>query len=416
MNKFSQSSYLNFLSILSACLIPLLVTGPFLPDLVVSVLSLWFLYYSFKNKLYYLYRNHYFWVFISFWLVCILSSLLSEKVLFSLKASLFYVRIGVFALLISYLIEKNKKVLDYFYYAFLITFSILIVDGYIQYFTGSNLFGYQMKTEGNIARVSSFFGHELILGSYLVRLFPLLFALFIARKKKNFLEVYLISILFILIDVLIFLAGERASFALLNLSTFFIIIFISSYKYLRTGIFLISLCLVTFLAFNDERLYDRYIKSPIESTGLKSFAPDSKKYLFTPAHDSLIRTGWNMFLDKPVLGHGPKLFRVKCADPKFAEGINPCDVHPHNFYVQLLAETGIIGFLFLAGLFFYFIYLMINYAFQYFINKKKSLSDYQICLLSGLLITIWPITTNGNIFTNHLMLFYSLQMGFFLKK
>jgi hypothetical protein len=83
--------------------------------------------------------------------------------------------------------------------------------------------------------------------------------------------------------------------------------------------------------------------------------------------------------------------------------------------MQLLAETGIMGFLFLAGLFFYFIYLMINYTFQYFIHKKKTLSDYQIALLSGLLITIWPITSNGNIFTNHLMLFYSLQMGFFIK-
>jgi O-antigen ligase len=120
-----------------------------------------------------------------------------------------------------------------------------------------------------------------------------------------------------------------------------------------------------------------------------------------------------MFLDKPILGHGPKLFRVKCNDPKYATGISPCNTHPHNFYIQLLAETGIIGFLFLAGLFFYFIYLSIKHIFKYFFYKRKWLSDYQICLLSGLLITIWPFTTNGNIFTNHLMLFYSLQIGFF---
>jgi O-antigen ligase len=411
MKSFSSTKpahiFLTIISILCACVVPLLVTGPFLPDLLVSILSLWFLYYSLKYKLYASYRNSYFYVFIGFWLVCILASLLSDDVLFSLRGSLFYVRIGVFALLISYLIDQNKKILDYFYYAFLLTFLALIIDGYTQYFTGSNLFGYKIYG----MRVSSFFGSELILGSYLARLFPLLFALFISRNKKYPFEIYLISILFILIDVLIFLAGERASFVLLNLSTIFIVLFISTYKWLRLGIFAISICIITFLTFTNERLYDRYIKSPAESMGFNS----SEKYFFTPTHDSLIKTAWNMFLDKPILGHGPKSFRIKCKDPKYAEGINPCDIHPHNFYIQLLAETGIMGFLFLTGLFFYFIYLMINYTFQYFIHKKKTLSDYQIALLSGLLITIWPITSNGNIFTNHLMLFYSLQMGFFRK-
>jgi O-antigen ligase len=123
-----------------------------------------------------------------------------------------------------------------------------------------------------------------------------------------------------------------------------------------------------------------------------------------------------MFLDKPILGHGPNLFRIKCSNPLYAVGSSPCNTHPHNFYVQLLAETGIAGFLFLVGLFLFFIYLMIKYIFEYFIYKKNFLSDYQICLLSGLLITLWPITTNGNIFNNHLMMLYGLQMGFFRKK
>ena len=137
--------------------------------------------------------------------------------------------------------------------------------------------------------------------------------------------------------------------------------------------------------------------------------------MFTPAHDALIRTAWNMFLDKPILGHGPKLYRVKCKDIKFASGLETCHSHPHNFYVQLLAETGVVGFMFLAGLFIYFSYLMLKHAYIYFIYKRLSLSDYQICLLAGLLITIWPITSSGSFFTNKLMIFYSLQMGFFRK-
>jgi O-antigen ligase len=122
-----------------------------------------------------------------------------------------------------------------------------------------------------------------------------------------------------------------------------------------------------------------------------------------------------MFLDKPILGHGPKLFKIKCHDLKYAVDHKSCDQHPHNFYVQLLAETGIIGFLFLVGLFFHIIYLSIRHIIEYLKFRKYFLSDYQICLLGGLLITTWPLTSNGSIFTNYLMLFYSLQIGFFKK-
>jgi len=416
MKKFSKkineinATHINIISILCALLVPLLVTGPFLPDLMVSLLSSWFLYYSLRNKIYSIYRNPYFYTFIIFWFVCILSSLLSDNIFFSLGSSLFYVRIGIFALLISYLIDKNKKILDYFYYAFLITFSALIIDGYFQYFTNFNLFGYQIREH---YRVSSFFGSELILGSYLARLFPLLFALFVARTNKHPLEVYGISVLFILIDVLIFLAGERVSFLFLNLSTIFIILFISRYKFLRLGVFIISFIIITFLTLNDHRLYERYILAPIQSMGFDKAT--SEKKMFTQSHHSLIVTALNMFLDKPILGQGPKLFRVKCKDPKYAEGISPCDVHPHNFYIQLLAETGILGFSFLAGLFIYFLYLTTRHVIEHLKHSRIWLSDYQICLLAGLFITIWPITTNGNFFTNHLMLFYSLQIGFFKK-
>ena len=53
-----------------------------------------------------------------------------------------------------------------------------------------------------------------------------------------------------------------------------------------------------------------------------------------------------MFKDKPFFGHGPRVFRFKCSEPEFSIGMRPCNSHPHNFYIQLLAETGLIGLLF----------------------------------------------------------------------
>ena len=357
--------FLKILSILCACVVPLLVTGPFLPDLLLSLLSLWFLYYLIKKKTYRVFRNSYFYFFIGFWLVCIFSSLLSEQILFSLKSSLPYIRIAIFALLISYLIDNHKEILNYFYYALVISFFILILDGYLQYFTGFNILNYPMFT----SRVSSFFKDKLILGSYLARLFPLLFALFIIKEKKSSLENYGMFVLFILIDVLIFLSGERASFLFLNLSSFFIIIFISKYKLARTLILVCAYCIILFISIYNKQYYDRYITSVNDA--ISSEQSNRRINIFSPAHDSFVRTAWNMFLDKPILGHGPNSFRIKCNNPLYAEGSSPCNTHPHNFYIQLLAETGAIGFLFLAGLFFYFIYLMIKFMFQYFIEKKK---------------------------------------------
>ena len=139
-----------------------------------------------------------------------------------------------------------------------------------------------------------------------------------------------------------------------------------------------------------------------------------KKNIFTIQHDSLIKTAFNMFLDKPIFGHGPKMFRVICKDEKYATGVNPCDAHPHNFYVQLLAETGIIGFSFLFSAFAYVLYCVYRQFKSIVLRKKPYLTDYQVCLLAAIFITVWPITTNGNFFNNWLMIVYSLPIGFYL--
>jgi O-antigen ligase len=326
----------------------------------------------------------------------------------SFESSLFYFRIGIFACLIWYLIEQDKKILSYFYYTLLICFSFLAFDGYFQFFFGFNIIGLPVLSD----RISSFFGDELIMGSYLSRLFPLLFALFLLKKKSSKFEVYYIGVLFILIDVLIYIAGERASFFFLNLSTLFIIFLIKKYQTFRLLTFICSLVLIVGLTFAYDKFYNRMIFDTAKGMGF--LAESQKKNIFTESHESLIKTAYNMFLDKPIFGHGPKMFRVICKDEKYIEGIYVCDTHPHNFYIQLLAETGIIGFSFLFGAFAYVLYCAYRQLKSIVLRQKRYLTDYQVCLLAGILITVWPFTTNGNFFHNWLMIVYSLPVGFYL--
>ena len=404
--KYSNYVLIN---LIIASIIPFLIWGPFFPDLIVSISALFFLFNIIKNKKFHFFNNKPLIIFFIFCIYCILLSILiAEDTMLSFESSLFYFRIGVFSCFIWYLIDKDKTILTYFYYALVLCFSALAIDGYIQYFTGINLSGF--KLSGN--RVSSFFGDELIMGSYLSSLFPLLFALFLVKKKKKY-EIYFIGVLFILVDVLIFMSGERSAFFFLNLSTVFIIVLIKEYQKFRLFTFIIAIICVFILSLNSSKLSERMFKGPVRDMGL--IKSSKEPVIFSSAHDSLIRTAYNMFKDQPIFGHGPKMFRVICKDEKYATGVTPCMTHPHNFYVQLLAETGIIGFLFLLNALIYVIYIALRQFKSIIFKQKRPLTDYQVCLLAGILITVWPLTTNGNFFNNWLMIVYSLPVGFYLQ-
>ena len=404
--KYSNSVLMNSIV---ASIIPFLIWGPFFPDLIISASCIFFLIYVFKNKKFYFFNSKPLIIFFISCIYCILLSLfIAKDMLLSFESSLFYFRIGVFSCLIWYLIDKDKNILTYFYYVLVLCFSALAIDGYIQYFTGINLAGFKISG----TRVSSFFGDELIMGSYLSRLFPLLFALFLVKKKQKY-EIYYIGILFISVDVLIFMSGERSAFFYLNLSTVFIIMLIKEYQKFRLITFIIAIICVVILSINSSNFNERMFKGPAQNMGI--IENSNEAVIFTTQHDSLIRTAYNMFKDQPLFGHGPKMFRIICKDEKYARGITPCMTHPHNFYVQLLAETGIIGFLFLFSALIYVIFTALRQFKSIIFRQKRPLTDYQVCLLGGILITVWPLTPNGNFFNNWLMIMYSLPVGFYIQ-
>jgi len=406
-----------YFEIIPSCIIVimplLLITGPFLSDLGVSIVTILFLINSKKNNLLKYYNNIYFKVFIIFWIILVISSLLSNNVLISLKNSFFYFRFGIFSLCFWFLIEKNAKIINYIFYSIIFCFSSLIIDGYIQYFFGKNLFGIEMYGS---YRVSSFFGSELILGSYLSRFFPILFGLFIyidqKLKIKNKKLLFFVTIIFILTEGLILLSGERVALFFMNLSAIFIILMIKDYRKYRLLTYIVSLILMVAILFVFPMTKNRIIDQTLND--LMGKKPENGEfYIFSKPHNDMYVAGMRIFFDNKFFGVGPRQFRNECKN--YPVSSFSCETHPHNTYIELLSEAGIFAFLIVAILFSLIIFFSSKQFFsKFFKSKKIYFNDFQICLISAIIISLWPFSPNGSFFNNWLSIVYYYPVGIFL--
>ncbi len=378
-----------------------LITGPFLSDLSVSVISILFLIYCIKTKNFSFFKNKYFYFFLFFWLYLVLNSLIKNFNLDSFKISFFYFRYGVFIIAIVALIEVNDRFIKFFFYCILLCFTILILHGFYEYFYDLNLDG----------RVSSFFGDEKILGSYLVRLWPIFFGLSIFYyNKTNKLFIFLVLI-FVLSEALIFLSGERAAFFFINLSAIFVILLSKKLLKLRLITLFLSIFLLVIISFVNPTAKERVFDKTLNQMNLV----DGKEgiYIFTIQHTHHYITAYKMFLDNKILGVGVKNFRNYCGEEKYKVSKFSCANHPHNTYVQILAETGLIGFSFLLFALLYFC----KYFFKHLFSKFKGsyyFTDFEICILSGIVINVWPFVPTGNIFNNWLNIAMILNFPFLI--
>ena len=305
--------------------------------------------------------------------------------------------------------------------SFTIVFVILIVDGYIQFFLKENILGW--KIQGT--RVSSLFKDELILGSYLARLLPIYFALLIFTNfEKKYFGYLIFFIIFVGIETLTFLSGERVAFFFINASTLMLILTMKNYKLFRLITLIASIFIIVLLINVYPKSSERIIHKTISQLGFEKIESDEKKeiieedivqkkYIFSIEHQNHYISAFRMFKDNILTGIGPRMFRYTCGIEKYNlwEG---CSTHPHNTYVQLLSETGIFGFIFIFLIFLYLIFNIIKHWILKIYKKKFIFSDFQLCLLSAMLISIWPFVPNGGFFNNWLNIIYFFPIGFYL--
>jgi O-antigen ligase len=391
-----------------------LVTGPFLSDLSVVIIDIIFLFIIFKEKKFSLLNNRYFKFLIILWLYFSLRSLFSDDIFLSLKSSFFYFRFIFLIWAISFFLERNKNLFDKFSQIFLSVIVFVVVDAILQYITGSNILGFKIQNQD---KLNGLFNDEAILGSYLLRFTPLIFAVlycYIDIKK------YSIFYLFILISLgfVIFISGSRSSIFLFAIFNFLLYLTTKNLRKIIILFFFTAFIIIILLSqfskkFNHSIYYNFY--DPVRTMFLdtKKQNPAEKKiYIFTKVYDSHYHTAYNMYLDNKLFGVGTKMYRKLCANEKYYVNEFSCTTHPHNFYIQQLAENGIIGIFGILTIFIYTLTIIIKKIYHINFKNDNTVELSSLLVLIGLFINFWPIVPSGNFFNNWLSIMIFFPIGF----
>ena len=384
------------------CLIPTsLIIGAAVSEFFVSSVAFLFLIYTIIYKDWFYYKKKIFIFLIFFFIYIVFVSLLSEFPINSLKSSLFYFRFYLMFLAIWFLLDHNKNFPKYFLLSIILPLTACFFSS-----LGEIYDSLRFETKVDYYRISGLFGSELIQGSYFIR-FLILFIGVYTLANNNFKYKFIYYSIFFVSIFMVLISGERSSIGLLFIFLFLYFIFseikiIEKFK-IFTCITFITILSLSYLPGLKERIFDNTKTLILEAEKIK---------VFSRGHQEHYESALKMFKKNIITGVGIRNFRLECRKDEYKYiGLNSCTTHPHNTYVQFLAETGIIGFLFIFSLLLYISrFLIFN-----FLNviKGKKIANSAVIFSIAIFINIFPLVPTGSFFNNWLSTVYYLPLAFF---
>ena len=403
-------------------LIPLfLITGPAIPDIIITLGGLFAIFYIVYQKEYENFiKLDLFRISIIFWLSLILISFFSYNKTYSFQDSLIFIRFLLLPFFCFFVFFIDRKIFDRLLLVIFIIIVLVSIDTLYQFINytskdgfGEDLLGFKSNWYG---RLTGPFGDELIPGSYLSK-FSLFGFVFLISKKKLKDNIIIQSLYLSIIILVCYISGERMAFATFSLSLLLLLIFLDGY---RKSIILSILigALFIFLATYLHPFYNDF--NVIESTQYhqgqkieKFFQCENDtekicskiiniqpnffeviKNFDTSAYGEIYLLSFKMFLDNPITGIGINNFKYLCNYDELYKNmmINyECASHPHNIYIQWLAEGGLIVFIsFILYLFF---------LVKFVVNNTGD-TKYKIISIVIILIMFWPIMSTGSLIKN----------------
>ena len=300
-------------------------------DLWLSLIGLVFLIRCIRNKDWGWANQLWFKSALTLWLFGLFSAVTSTDPLFTFQQGLVWIRFPLYVAAAQAWLAKDKDIrilmLLSMLLGMLLMCSILIAETLIE-----------PKT-----RLTWPYG-DLVPGGYLAKvslpLFCVLMAIAVSRKSKASILSGVIGLLSIGVSSL---TGERTNFLIRACGGI-----LASIVWKPKAIMILSLLFIEILAvlalfYNRPDLSNRFGTHFLNNIPIINKSNDNPYW-------GAWRGGIQQGLLNPIKGIGPSGTRNTCANldtnqPSWLPGKNYCGNHPHNFYIQLFAEVGIIGLL-----------------------------------------------------------------------
>ena len=400
LNNFNSTKKFFYIYFFFGPLIYLIERDP--ADLWLSSIVVIFLIRSF-------FKNDWKWIKIKwfkfalfFWISALISALFSNEPIYSFSQGFVWFRFPIFAIACQYWVLKDALFRKYFLYiigiAFLIMCFILSLE---LIFEPNDIYNIPKN------RLSWPYG-DLVPGSFLAKSCLPFFitCLYFLFHSKDKLKIFLCLTLVSLNVFFTYLTGERINFIIV-ISTFIIFVIISANNFKKFFyIFLILSGIIFTSSIIKPVSFERYKNNFFQRIPIINF---SEKNTYWGAW----RTGIQQGVENPIFGVGPSGTRYMCKKLenetlKWLPGKNFCGNHPHNFYLQLFGETGLLG-LILGTL------MIFNIIKGSIVSKKifktNNLTDYYFIIPIAL---FFPISQHGSFFGQWGNLFIWIAIGYAL--
>jgi len=382
------------------------VLGPTYLNIILIFISFLFIYLIFKKKLFYKINLNWIYCYVIFILYNFLRGFFASDYSSAIVNSFTQFRFLFLALFI-YLFIPRKENIKTMIIGWFILLLFVCFDSIWQYFFLKDIFGYPIgKGYPELSiRLSGPFGRKMIVGAFIAYMsIPIISFFFQKFKKFFFIKKILIFLTYCFVFLTVVLSGERLSFLIFTVGTICIVIYYLDFKKI-----------IIFLSFILLFITVIYFKNQTFRIRINNFNHVLINF-YDSSYGRLYESSYLLFKKNYIFGVGLKNYRVDCdhqIDPRPQSPFQFCSTHPHNFYLEILTETGLVGFFIFILSFVFLLIFLKKEIYKNYLDFKKYFS---IALGNILILAIyfWPLKTSGSFFTTWNGSFFWFNLGILL--